>query len=168
MSEEFPNRPGGYGPGSVLAGYRLETQVGAGGMAVVFRARDERLGRLVAIKILSPALATDAGFRRRFIAESVAAAAVDDPHIIPVYEADEADGVLFIAMRFVQGGDLREVLQREGRLSPAQAADFISPVASALDAAHAPAWCTGMSSRGTSWWTRDRVAPTTCTCRISA
>jgi serine/threonine-protein kinase len=121
----------------VLAGYRLESQVGAGGMAVVFRARDERLGRLVALKILSPALATDSGFRRRFIAESVAAAAVDDPHIIPVYEADEADGVLFIAMRFVQGGDLRAVLERQGRLSPAQAAEFISPVASALDAAHA-------------------------------
>ena len=137
MSEYVPERPGGYGPGSVLAGYRLESQVGAGGMAVVFRARDERLGRLVALKILSPALATDSGFRRRFIAESVAAAAVDDPHIIPVYEADEADGVLFIAMRFVQGGDLREVLQRQGRLSPAQAAEFISPVASALDAAHA-------------------------------
>ncbi|WP_187366017.1 WD40 repeat domain-containing serine/threonine protein kinase [Trebonia kvetii] len=138
MSEYVPDRPGGYGPGSVLAGYRLESQVGAGGMAVVFRARDERLGRLVAIKILSPALATDSGFRRRFIAESVAAAAVDDPHIIPVYEADEADGVLFIAMRFVQGGDLRDVLAREGgRLSPAQTAEFISPVASALDAAHA-------------------------------
>ena len=137
LSEYVPDRPGGYGPGSVLAGYRLETQVGAGGMAVVFRARDERLGRLVAIKILSPALATDSGFRRRFIAESVAAAAVDDPHIIPVYEADEANGVLFIAMRYVQGGDLRDVLQREGTLSPAQVAEFISPVASALDAAHA-------------------------------
>jgi len=137
LSEYVPDRPGGYGPGSVLAGYRLESQVGAGGMAVVFRARDERLGRLVALKILSPQLATDSGFRRRFIAESVAAAAVDDPHIIPVYEADEADGVLFIAMRFVQGGDLREVLLREGRLSPAQTAEFISPVASALDAAHA-------------------------------
>ena len=70
-------------------------------MAVVFRARDERLGRLVALKILAPALAADEGFRRRFIAESRAAAAVDDPHIIPVYEAGEADGVLFIAMRFV-------------------------------------------------------------------
>ena len=87
----------------MLAGYRLEAQVGAGGMAVVFRARDERLGRLVALKILAPALAADAAFRRRFIAESRAAAAVDDPHIIPVYEAGEADGVLFIAMRFVHG-----------------------------------------------------------------
>jgi len=105
-------------------------------MAVVFRARDERLGRSVALKILSPAQASDSEFRRRFITESQAAAAVDDPHIIPVYEAGEADGVLFIAMRYVAGGDLREVLEREGALSPDRAADFVSPVASALDAAH--------------------------------
>ena len=105
-------------------------------MAVVFRARDERLGLLVALKILAPALAADREFRRRFIAESRAAATVDDPHIIPVYEADEAGGVLFIAMRFVRGGDLRLVLEREGALAPARAAAFISPVASALDAAH--------------------------------
>ena len=82
-------------------------------------------------------MAADRRFRRRFIAESRAAAAVDDPHIIPVYEAGEAGGVLFIAMRFVRGGDLRGVLDREGALSPARAAAFISPVASALDAAHA-------------------------------
>ena len=106
-------------------------------MAVVFRARDERLGRQVALKILAPALAADDGFRRRFIAESRAAAVVDDPHIIPVYEAGEADGALFIAMRYVAGGDLRRVLEREGPLTPSRAAAFISPVASALDAAHA-------------------------------
>jgi serine/threonine-protein kinase len=105
-------------------------------MAVVFRALDERLGRPVALKILSPGLASDSGFRRRFIAESRAAAAVDDPHIIPVYEAGEAGSVLFIAMRFVAGGDLRQVLEREGALAPDRAADFVSPVASALDAAH--------------------------------
>jgi serine/threonine protein kinase len=168
LSEYVPDRPGGYGPGSVLAGYRLETQVGAGGMAVVFRARDERLGRLVAIKILSPALATDSGFRRRFIAESVAAAAVDDPHIIPVYEADEANGVLFIAMRYVQGGDLRDVLQREGTLSPAQVAEFISPVASALDAAHAAGLVHRDVKPGNIRWTRGRDVPITCTCRTSA
>jgi hypothetical protein len=121
---------------AVLAGYRLETQVGAGGMAVVFRARDERLDRLVALKILAPALASDDQFRVRFIAESRAAAAVDDPFIIPIYEAGEADGMLFIAMRFVQGGDLHQVLEREGALTPERAAGFISPVASALDAAH--------------------------------
>jgi hypothetical protein len=95
------------GAGSRIAGYRLESQIGQGGMAVVFRARDERLGRPVALKVPAPALAADAGFRQRFIRESRAAAAVDDPHIIPVFEAREADGVLFIAMRYVVGGDRR-------------------------------------------------------------
>src|ERR1700722_17907106 len=136
MSEDFAVHLSGLRAGSLVAGYRLEAQLGAGGMAVVFRARDERLGRLVALKLLAPALAADAAFRQRFIAESRAAAAVDDPFIIPVYEAGEADGVLFIAMRFVQGGDLRHVLDREGALPPERAAGFISPVASALDAAH--------------------------------
>ena len=137
MSEDYPANLTGFRAGSLLAGYRLEAPVGKGGMAVVFRARDERLNRPVALKILAPGLASDSEFRRRFIGESRAAAAVDDPHIIPVYEAGEADGVLFIAMRFVRGGDLRMVLDREGTLSPARVAGFISPVASALDAAHA-------------------------------
>jgi serine/threonine-protein kinase len=136
LSEDFPVHLVDLRPGSAVAGYRLEERVGAGGMAVVFRARDERLGRLVALKILAPALAADQAFRRRFIGESRAAAAVDDPYIIPVYEAGEADGVLFIAMRFVRGGDLRLVLDGEGPLTPGRAAGFISPVASALDAAH--------------------------------
>jgi serine/threonine protein kinase/Tol biopolymer transport system component len=136
LSEASPAHLAGFQAGSLLAGYRLEAQVGEGGMAVVFRARDQRLGRLVALKILAPALALDSAFRSRFIAESRAAAAVDDPYIIPVYEADEADGVLFIAMRFVQGGDLRQVLEREGALPPDRVVGFISPVASALDAAH--------------------------------
>jgi hypothetical protein len=104
---------------------------------VVFRARDERLDRTVALKILTPALGEDAEFRERFIRESRAAAAVDHPHIIPVYAAGEADGMLFIAMRFVAGGDLHAVLDREGPLSANRTASFISPVASALDAAHA-------------------------------
>src|SRR5271169_990994 len=137
LSEDFPAQLTGFRAGSLLAGYRLEQQVGRGGFAVVFRALDERLGRPVALKILSPALASSSPeFRRRFIAESRAAATVDDPHIIPVYEAGEADGVLFIAMRYVAGGDLRQVLEREGALAPDRAADFVSPVASALDAAH--------------------------------
>jgi serine/threonine protein kinase len=134
LGEGFPAQLAELRAGSVLAGYMLEAQVGAGGMAVVFRARDERLGRLVALKILAPALADDPGFRRRFIAESRAAAAVDDPHIIPIYEAGEAQDVLFIAMRFVAGGDLRGTLDREGALPPDRAAGFLSPVA--LDAAH--------------------------------
>jgi hypothetical protein len=106
-------------------------------MAVVFRARDERLNRLVAVKILNPVRAADPAFRRRFIAESRAAASVESPHIIPVYTADEASGVLFIAMRYVRSGDLRRVIERAGPLPPARALEFIAPVAAALDAAHA-------------------------------
>jgi serine/threonine protein kinase len=136
LTEDFTAQMARFQLGAQLAGYRLEAQVGAGGMAVVYRARDEKLGRPVALKILAPWLAADGAFRRRFVAEARAAAAVDDPYIIPVYEAGEADGVLFIAMRFVRGGDLRAVLEREGALPPARAAAFISPVASALDAAH--------------------------------
>jgi Protein kinase domain len=127
----------GFDAGRRVAGYRLEDEIGRGGMAVVFRARDERLGRLVALKILAPAYAADEGFRHRFIRESRAAAAVDDPHIVPVFEAGEADGVLFIAMRYVPGGDARSLVRREGPMPPARAVAIISPVASALDAAHA-------------------------------
>ena len=122
----------GLAPGSRVAGYLLERLVGVGGTAAVFRARDERLGRVVALKLLTG----DEGVRRRFAREARAVAAVDHPHIIPVYEAGEAGGVLFIAMRFVAGDDLRVMVRREGSLRPRRAAAFISPVASALDAAH--------------------------------
>jgi serine/threonine protein kinase len=127
----------GLAPGTLVAGYRVESRVGAGGMAMVFRARDEALGRTVALKILAPALTDDAAFRERFIRESRAAAVVDHPHIIPVYGAGEFGGVLYIAMRFVAGGDLRALLQREGPLPASRAAFLLSPLASALDAGHA-------------------------------
>ena len=97
----------GLAPGAVLAGYRLEARIGAGGMAVVFRAVDERLGRTVALKVLAPGLAGDGEFRERFVRESRAAATVDHPHIIPVYGAGEAGGILFLAMRYVPGGGPR-------------------------------------------------------------
>ena len=127
----------GRAAGSRVAGYLLEEQVGAGGMAVVFRARDERLRRAVAVKVLAPALAADENFRRRFIRESRAAAAVEDPHIIPVHEAGQDGAVLFIAMRYVTGGDVRTLLRQSGPLPSAQAVAIISAVASALDSAHA-------------------------------
>jgi DNA-binding beta-propeller fold protein YncE len=136
VSEDSPIRPRGYAPGSRIAGYLLQEQIGQGGMAVVFRAHDERLDRQVALKILAPALAEDDAFRQRFIRESRAAAAVDDPHIIPVFEAGEAGGVLFIAMRFVRGGDVRSLVSQLGPLPPGRAAEIISQAASALDAAH--------------------------------
>ena len=123
--------------GRVIAGQRIESVAGRGGMGVVYRAIDVDLERAVAVKVIAPAYADDAAFRRRFIAESRAAARVDDPHIIPVYQADEVGGVLFIAMRFVPGGDLRRVLDIEGPLRPERAMEYIFPVASALDAAHA-------------------------------
>src|SRR5215831_15691323 len=125
------------GVGSRVGAYRLVQLIGRGGMAAVFGANDDRLGRQAAVKILVPALAADEAFRQRFIRESRAAAAVDDPHIIPVYEAGQSDGVLFIAMRYVEGGDLRTVIRSRGALTPARAAAILSPVASALDAAHA-------------------------------
>jgi hypothetical protein len=96
-------------------------------MAVVYRARDQRLGRLVALNILVPTLTADLMLRRRFIAGS-RAAAVDDPHIISMYEAGEAGGVLFIAVRFVPGGYLRRVLEREGALAPGLAVEFVCGV----------------------------------------
>jgi serine/threonine-protein kinase len=129
--------PAGFRPGSGIAGYRLEKKIGSGGMAVVFLARDERLGRRVALKVLAPDLASDDSVRQRFIQESRAAAAVDDPHIIPVYDAGEVQGVLFIAMRYVAGGDVRHLVVRQGQVSPDQAAAIVTAVASALDSAHA-------------------------------
>lgn len=126
-----------FGPGSRIGKYVLEEQIGHGGMAVVFRARDDQLGRPVALKIMSPSVASDAEFRERFVRESKAAAAVDDPHIIPVFEAGESGGVLFIAMRYVAGGDVRSTLAREGPLSVGRVSTILTSVASALDAAHA-------------------------------
>jgi serine/threonine protein kinase len=130
-------RPGGpltgLAPGFRVAGYLLERLVGVGGMAAVYQARDERLGRVVALKLL----AGDEAVRMRFVREARAVAAVDHPHIIPVYAAGEADGMQFIAMRFVAGDTLQGVIAAVGALSPRRAAAFISPVASALDAAHA-------------------------------
>ena len=103
-----------------------------GGMAAVFRARDVGLGRLVALKLLTG----DETIRQRFAGEALAAAAVDHPNIIPVYAAGEADGYQYIAMRFVVGEDLHALIRREGGLPGRRVAAFISPVASALDAAH--------------------------------
>jgi serine/threonine protein kinase/DNA-binding beta-propeller fold protein YncE len=136
VSDEIPAAYGGFAAGSQVAGYRLEEQIGRGGMAVVFRARDSRLGRRVALKILAPELARDDAFRQRFIRESRAAAAVDHPHIIPVFEAGESEGVLFIAMRYVVGRDVRSLLDATGPLPPGRAVTIVTQVSSALDAAH--------------------------------
>ncbi|MFG3661998.1 serine/threonine-protein kinase [Streptomyces sp. NPDC047706] len=128
-------RPSGLA-GQRIAGYRIENVIGRGGMAVVYRARDLRLDRTVALKLIAPERARDDTFRRRFAHESRVAAAIDHPHIVPVFEAGETDGVLYIAMRYVAGQDLRALLDREGPLPVPAALRIAAQVASALDAAH--------------------------------
>jgi serine/threonine protein kinase len=137
LVSELPTVPGDLAAGSQIAGYTIEEQIGRGGMAVVYRASDKRLNRPVALKILAPELANDEGYRQRFLREMQAAAAVDHPNIVPVFDAGEADGALYIAMRYVDGHDLRTILQTEHRMPAARVAHLISQAASALDAAHA-------------------------------
>jgi hypothetical protein len=117
--------------------YRLDGYIGRGSMGVVYLAQDERTNHKVALKVLAPELAGDGPFRARFLRESRMAAAVNHPHIIPVYEADEAGGNVYVAMHYVQGGDARSLLNRHGPLPSAWAWNVIAQVASALDAAHA-------------------------------
>jgi serine/threonine protein kinase len=125
------------GPGSRIAGYIIEEQVGVGGMATVYRARDEVLGRVAAVKVLSPSLAADEDFRTRFLRESRAIASVDESHILPVYAAGESAGLLYIATRFVAGGDLAGLVRANGGpLAPDRVASIITQVAAGLDAAH--------------------------------
>ena len=119
----------------LTAGYELEELIGRGGMAVVFRARDVRLNRTVALKIVAPEHAADESYKTRFISESRTAAAVDHPNIVPIYEAGEVNDVLFIAMRFVRGGDV-SALTRDMPISPARVAEIVRQAASALDQAH--------------------------------
>jgi serine/threonine protein kinase len=137
VTQDVRSDPGGLVPGEQLAGYQIQEQIGRGGMAIVYRALDLRLGRIVALKVLAPHLGEDEAFRQRFIRESRAAAGVEHPHIIPVFEAGESAGVLFIAMRYVGHGDVRSLIDAERRLTPARTATIVAQAASALDAAHA-------------------------------
>jgi non-specific serine/threonine protein kinase len=122
--------------GAELAGYRLESALARGGMAVVFVAEDIRLGRKVALKILAPELAENDNFRERFLRESRIAASLDHPNVIPIYDAGEADGFLYIAMRLVEDTDLRGLLREEGALELERGVGIVTQVAGALGAAH--------------------------------
>ena len=123
--------------GRVVGGYRIERTLGRGGMSTVYVARDLTLARDVALKVISPELAEDGRFIERFRAESRIAAAVEHPAVLPVYDAGEADGAFYIAMRLVRGRDLRTLLREDGPLEPAEALALLRPIAEALDAAHA-------------------------------
>jgi DNA-binding SARP family transcriptional activator/tRNA A-37 threonylcarbamoyl transferase component Bud32/WD40 repeat protein len=129
--------PGELAPGSEFAGYRIESVLGRGGMSVVYLAQHLGLERRVALKVLAPQLAEDERFRERFVRESRIAAGMEHSNIVPIYEAGEEDGLLFIAMRYVPGTDLGKLLERERTLEPERALRIVREVASALDAAHA-------------------------------
>ena len=122
--------------GEEFAGYRLRSVLGRGGMSVVFQAEHPRLGSVVALKVLSPDLAADDVFRARFLQESRIAAALSHPNVIPIYDTGPSGDLLYIAMRYVAGADLRTVLRSKDRIEPAQALPLIAQAGRALDAAH--------------------------------
>src|SRR4051812_47737251 len=123
--------------GSEIAGHRLDAVAGRGGMGVVYRATQLRLNRQVALKLIAADLAADPSFRERFEHESEIAAQIEHPHVIPLYEAGEQDGQLYITMRYIEGTDLRALIERRGALEPRVAAEVLAQVCGALDAAHA-------------------------------
>ena len=123
--------------GQMLGGYRLDEVAGRGGMGVVYRATQVRLERVVALKVIAPELASDPAFRERFQREARLLASVDDPNVVPVYEADEAEDQLFLSMRWIDGGDLADEIAGTGGLEPDRAQQMLAQVASGLDAVHA-------------------------------
>jgi predicted Ser/Thr protein kinase len=123
-------------PGVEVGGFVIESVAGRGGMGVVYRARQLRPDRVVALKVIAPDLAQDVTFRARFERESAIAAQIEHPNVIPVYAVGEEQGVLFLAMRFIDGVDLGALIAQAGRLEPHRAAGVIDQVAQALDAAH--------------------------------
>ena len=125
-----------FSSGTTFASYRVESLLGRGGMGVVYLAHDPSLERPVALKLIAPELVQDDGFRARFLREPKLAASLDHPNVIPIYEAGEHEGQLYLAMRYVKGTDLRAALERDGKLSPERTIDVLAQVAAALDAAH--------------------------------
>ena len=123
--------------GTEIAGYRVEAFISRGGMAVVYRAHDRRLGRRVALKLLAPELSQNERFQQRFLRESRLAASLDHPNIVPIYEAGESSRLLYIVMRYVEGSDLKALLDREGPLDLDRTVSILRQVGAALDAAHA-------------------------------
>ena len=122
--------------GTRFAGYTIEAVAGRGGMGIVYRARQVRPSRLVALKVISPQLASESGFRERFEHESEIAASIEHSNVIPVYEVGEESELLFLAMRYVEGTDLGKLIATEGRLPPIRAVQILGELTAALDAAH--------------------------------
>lgn len=125
------------GVGDVVGGYRIDGVIGRGGMGVVFLAEHRHLARKVALKVVAPELTEDARFRERFLRESRLAGSIDHPNIITIYDAGEADGLLYLAMQYVSGTDLASLLRAERPLGHDRALRIMGAVGEALDAAHA-------------------------------
>jgi ABC-type glycerol-3-phosphate transport system substrate-binding protein/class 3 adenylate cyclase len=125
--------------GTEFLGYRIEELIGQGGMGVVYRAYDLRLKRTVALKLVTPELALDERFRERFARETELAMSLEHPNVVPIHDAGDVAGRLYLAMRLVVGTDLRALLRAEGPLEPSRALSICGQVANALDAAHARA-----------------------------
>jgi serine/threonine-protein kinase len=123
--------------GDEFGPYRIESVLGRGGMGTVYLATHARLERKVALKVIATDLADDLDFRARFLRESQLAASLDHPHVIPIYDADEVDGVLYLAMRYVDGPSLQALIRERGALSPADTLRIAEQIGGALDAAHA-------------------------------
>jgi YVTN family beta-propeller protein len=123
--------------GAEFVGYRIEEQIGHGGMGIVYRAYDLRLKRTVALKLITPELALDERFRERFARETELAISLEHPNVVPIHDAGDVAGRLYLAMRLVAGTDLRRLLRAEGALEPSRALAICRQVANALDAAHA-------------------------------
>jgi serine/threonine protein kinase len=122
--------------GSMFGRYRIDSIIGRGGMGIVFRATDVELERPVALKLLTPELADVSNFRARFVRESRMAAAIDHPNIVPIYDAGEAGGILYLAMRYIPSQDLGAILRTDAPLEKERALAIVSQISDALDAAH--------------------------------
>jgi hypothetical protein len=131
--------------GDEFAGFRLRAVLGRGGMSVVYQAENPRLGSDIALKVMAPELATNDAFRARFLEESRIAASLNHPNVIPIYDTGSSDGLLYIAMRFVAGTDMRQMIKKRGRIVPEAALFLLAQAARALDAAHRRGLAPGVS-----------------------
>ena len=122
--------------GDEFAGYRIRAVLGRGGMSVVYQAENLRLNNVIALKVLAPELAADDVFRARFLEESRIAASLNHPNVIPIYDMGSSNGLLYIAMRYVSGTDLRQIIKKRGRIQPETALFLLAQAARALDTAH--------------------------------
>src|SRR5437879_11603859 len=121
--------------GDEFAGYRVRAVLGRGGMSVVYQAENLRLSSVIALKVLAPDLASDDVFRARFLEESRIAASLNHPNVIPIYDMGSQDDLLYIAMRYVSGTDMRQMIKKRGRILPATALFLVGQAARALGAA---------------------------------